>query len=218
MHLIMFDIDGTLVDSNHFDDRLFAEAIGEVLDIHINGNWEQFIHATDSGILDQIIEENDFSASSDQIHDEVKQHFIQLTENHLAQNTLSEIPGAAQLIQSLQARDDLKLAIATGGWEETARMKLHAVGINPDSFAFASCSDAPARTEIMEIAEQRALNHISPLSRVYFGDGSWDKKACEELNYRFIAVGERVEHRVRIDDFKDTEGVISLLTSVRDKK
>ena len=35
MHLVMFDIDGTLVDSAGFDSELYEEAVRSVLDVEI---------------------------------------------------------------------------------------------------------------------------------------------------------------------------------------
>ena len=57
MHLVVFDIDGTLVDSYEFDTALYADAIRRVLDTDIDTDWTRYTNATDSGILDQIIEE-----------------------------------------------------------------------------------------------------------------------------------------------------------------
>ncbi len=60
-------------------------------------------------------------------------------------------------------------------------------------------------------AEQRALGGACPPSRTYFGDGAWDKRACAELGYRFIAIGRKVEHDVRFDDFRDRDAVLACL-------
>jgi hypothetical protein len=63
----------------------------------------------------------------------------------------------------------------------------------------------------MQLAEQRALGGAVPASRTYFGDTAWDKRACAELGYRFIAVGRKVEHDVRFDDFGDRDAVLACL-------
>ncbi len=57
MHLVVFDIDGTLVDSYGFDAELYADALRQVLGIDIDTDWARYRNASDSGILDQIIEE-----------------------------------------------------------------------------------------------------------------------------------------------------------------
>jgi len=63
----------------------------------------------------------------------------------------------------------------------------------------------------MQVAEQRALGGAAPASRTYFGDAAWDKRACAELGYRFVAVGRKVEHDPRLDDFRDRDAVLRCL-------
>jgi hypothetical protein len=80
-----------------------------------------------------------------------------------------------------------------------------------DSVGFDTSSDANERTRIMQLAEQRALGSAVPASRTYFGDATWDKRACAELGYRFIAIGGKVEHDLRLDDFRDRDAVLRCL-------
>ena len=56
MHLIVFDVDGTLVDSKEFDDRLYELAVQTVLGIEIDNDFSRYQNVTDSGILDEIID------------------------------------------------------------------------------------------------------------------------------------------------------------------
>ena len=87
-------------------------------------------------------------------------------------------------------------------------MKLRAIGLGPEEFCLATASDAVSRIEIMRIAEQRALPVGRVGRRTYFGDGPWDKKACQELGYDFIAIGENVENPTRHPDFDDPEAIL----------
>jgi phosphoglycolate phosphatase-like HAD superfamily hydrolase len=57
VHLAVFDIDGTLVDSDEFDGRLYAEAIRTVLGLEIDRTWSTYNNVTDSGILNEILNE-----------------------------------------------------------------------------------------------------------------------------------------------------------------
>jgi hypothetical protein len=54
MHLVMFDVDGTLVDPAGFDAELYVEAVRSVLDISIGSDWNSYEHVSDSGILEQV--------------------------------------------------------------------------------------------------------------------------------------------------------------------
>ena len=127
---------------------------------------------------------------------------------------LREIRGATALLQELRARPDVRLAIATGGWAETALMKLAAIGLSLDDIGFASSSDAHERTKIMELAAQRALRGAVPTTRTYLGDGAWEQRASAELGYRFIAIGRALAHEPQFDDYLDRAAVLAELGRV----
>jgi phosphoglycolate phosphatase-like HAD superfamily hydrolase len=214
-HLVMFDIDGTLVDSMRVDSHLYARAVRETLggDVYIDETWRPYVHVTDGGILDEILAQHRFPAPLDPLRVEVKRRFIELVRGHLdaGGSVLREIRGATELLQELRARADVRLAIATGGWAETALMKLAAIGMSVDGIGFASSSDAHARTKIMELAAERALRGAEPTTRTYLGDGAWDQRASAELGYRFIAIGRALDHEPRFDDYADRDAVLACL-------
>jgi hypothetical protein len=124
---------------------------------------------------------------------------------------VAEIPGSAALLEALRGMRRVRLAIATGGWAETAQLKLRAIGVETEGLGFASASDAVARTKIMQLAEQRALRGTAATSRTYFGDGAWDKRASAELGYRFVAIGRGVAHEPRFDDLSDRAAILASL-------
>ena len=105
------------------------------------------------------------------------------------------------------------LAIATGGWEESAKMKLKAAGFDISGVVFSSCSDAMTRSEIMALAAFRAKQDTGVTfdRRVYFGDGEWDKMATNTLGYEFVAVGENVKHFTQIPNFVHYEAIFGKL-------
>ena len=103
------------------------------------------------------------------------------------------------------------VGFATGGWRETALMKLRSIGLMPDPSCLVSASDAVSRTDIMSLCERRVTHGRSPSRRTYFGDASWDKDACARLSFDFIAIGNRVEHQPRFDDFAKAHEILALL-------
>ena len=211
----MFDIDGTLVDSMRVDSHLYARAVRETLggDVYIDETWRPYAHVTDSGILDEILAQHRFEEPLDELRSSVKRRFVELVRDHLDAGTsiLREIRGATALLQELRARPEVRVAIATGGWAETALMKLAAIGVSVDGIGFASSSDAHERTKIMELAAERALRGVVPMTRTYLGDGAWDQRASAELGYRFIAIGRALEHEPRFDDYMDRDAVLACL-------
>jgi phosphoglycolate phosphatase-like HAD superfamily hydrolase len=213
MHLVMFDIDGTLVDSAGFDAELYAQAVEGVLGIAVDRDWDRYEHVSDSGILKQLLRASRFDGDRAALAARVQQQFVGLVRDYLRREpaVVREIAGAKHLVERLRSLAGVRVAIATGGWEPTARLKLQHVGIDVDGAGFASSSDARARTDIMRLAAQRALGGASFKRATYFGDGTWDRRASAELGYDFVAVGRGVPHPVAYDDLSDVEAILGQL-------
>jgi phosphoglycolate phosphatase-like HAD superfamily hydrolase len=210
LQLVMFDIDGTLVDSAGFDGELYARAVETELGIVVDRNWDVYEHVSDSGILAQLLRG---SADRDELAERVRRRFVALVRAYSEANpaAIREIAGAKRLLERLCAAAGVRVAVATGGWEETARLKLAHVGIDASKIAFASSSDAPARADIMQLAAQRAMQGAKVSRATYFGDGPWDRRASEQLGYDFIAVGSTVPHHTAFADLHDTDAIIAHL-------
>jgi len=213
MHLVLFDIDGTLVDSENYETELYSEAIEEILDTPFERDWIRYRNVTDSGILDEIIDKSGINADRRKIHERVKANFVEKITRHFDDNptAVQEISGAKPLLDKLCAERSCAVAIATGGWEETARLKLTGIGVDVDSIPLATGSDAISRIEIMQIAERRAVNGRTPQTKTYFGDRIWDKLASEALGYQFIAVGNAVSHSTQFPDLQAHEEIFRQL-------
>jgi len=213
MHLVMFDIDGTLVDSAGFDAELYVEAVRSVLNVAIDSDWNSYEHVSDSGILEQVLRRVRPASEHATLSARVQERFVALVADYVgrAPDAVREIPGAKRLVERLLGLPNVRVGIATGGWEPTAKLKLAHVGIEVERFGFASSSDARARTDIMRLAAQRALRGATYARATYFGDGAWDRRASEELAYDFVAVGGRVAHPIAYGDLRDTDTILSRL-------
>lgn len=196
----MFDIDGTLVQSYDFDSECFISAVKEVVGVNINSDWSSYAHVTDAGILNEILESKGIS-DRQAICSEVKNVFIHKIEEQININPVREIEGASFFLEHLKSINYIALSFATGGWYETATLKLQAAGIDFWDIPIASSNDHFDRVEIMKIAASRAAKDTA-YSCTYFGDGSWDKQACEQLDYKFVLVGKKVKHKPNIINFK----------------
>ena len=210
MHHIMFDVDGTLVQSNDFDTDCFVRAIEEVLNISIDSDWSKYRHVSGVGILDEIIHEDELKESKIAIKLKVKETFIRLISEYLESEPAKEVPGASLFLSQLSSIDDVTLSIATGGWHETAILKLQSAGIDVSDIPIASSNDHFSRTEIMRIAKSKAGKQHSGKC-TYFGDGVWDKKACNELGYNFVLVGKNADHNQNINDFQQIDEAMTFI-------
>ena len=209
---VIFDIDGTLVQSYDFDEQCFIDSIKTVTGLNISNDWQNYPHVTDTGILKTFIARQAPSYSLQDLEPLVKSVFIEKIDRHLNSSTVNQVAGAVEFLKYLNARDDVKLGIATGGWGETARAKLLSAGFDLEGIALRSSNDHYSRTEIMRlVAADIELNLKASIS--YFGDAVWDLKACQELGFNFIAVGSRLEHQQAITDFKDVDKAIEFISN-----
>lgn len=213
MHLVMFDIDGTLVETSNFEDRIFSQAVRSVLTGEIDKNWSNYKNVTDTGIIEEICKQKNLANQSKTILTDIQKAFVKLTTSYISSNpnSITEIPGALAFLNNLLQEPEVCVAVATGGWRETAFLKLEKIGVDAKSLNIATSSDSSQRTKIMEIAEYRAMGEKLSSSRTYFGDGDWDKRACDELGFDFIAIGEKVQHEKRFKDYSNPEPILKIL-------
>ena len=213
MHLIMFDVDGTLVDSTGFDETCFLKTAEFLFGFQISSDWDSYEYATDTGILNEIFDRYKIPGDRITLIQKFRNIFFELISEHIYSNPdcINEIKGAADFIKDLAQRENCRVAIATGGWEDTAKLKLKAAGIDITGCSFASSSDHFSREGIMKAAESMSFNGTQFESRIYFGDAYWDKKACENMDYRFILVGNRIEHEEFVQDYSNKDGLFRML-------
>jgi len=215
MNLFLMDIDGALVDSEHVGQECYTQAVQDVLGIHIDTDWSQYKNVTDAGVLDEIIIKYQVNKSRSLIHRQVENRYLALITAYLAEHPteVCQIQGAKDFIEQMRERKDTHIAIATGGWESAAKLKLRAVGIDVSNMTFASASDAMSRTEIMALAAFRAKQDsgVTFDRRVFFGDGEWNKYASQELGYDFVAVGNNVQHHNHIPNLVHYQAAFSQL-------
>jgi len=200
-HTIVFDIDGTLIQSFEFDEKLYIESVEQVTKLSFDGDWSLFPNITDSGILKTFWENRFDSELPETVYLQVKELFVQKIHDYVRGIKVKPVAGAIDFFETIKQCPNTSVAFATGGWRETAELKLTSAGFYISGIELASSNDHHVRSKIMQIAI-RDFNAKTP---VYFGDGEWDKRACEELGWRFIAIGDRTSHTHQLADFRDLE-------------
>lgn len=188
MHAVIFDIDGTLLESADVDDRLYRRAVETVLGpVRFRESLHHYDYVTDAGILAQVLLDNGLPSDPDPVH-EIREHFVGLVRDHIDDNgPFREIPGARDMLGALLGAEGVAVAIATGGWGASARLKLETAEFALDGIPIVSADDAWDRVEIMRIALERLGAEFDSVT--YYGDGPWDRAACERLGWDFVAVG-----------------------------
>lgn len=188
LHAVIFDIDGTLLESASVDDALYRDAVVSVLgNVRFRASLADYDYVTDAGILVQILEDNEITPVSGDIP-AIKSHFVASLRKHISDHgPFSEVSGAGRILESFHTSKEHSVAIATGGWRESAQLKLATAGLDRFGFPLSTSDDAFDRKEIMKIALDRLGSDFHSVT--YYGDGVWDREASLELGWQFVAVG-----------------------------
>lgn len=226
MNLAVFDIDGTLTVTDHIDDVCLVQALADAHAITgVSTDWAGYSHTTDSGITLDIFRERLNRAPEEAEVLKFKSHFVRLLEDYRAKDSslFAEITGAGSMLNRLNQESDWKAAIASGGWRDSAILKLKAAGIEANNYPSAFADDGYSREEILQSAISRSekfyqQKHFDRV--VSIGDGVWDVRTARNLGFPFLGIGagERKGKLRRagaahvIENFADYEKLIRYLT------
>jgi phosphoglycolate phosphatase-like HAD superfamily hydrolase len=191
MRLIIFDVDGTLTDTIAVDARCFLRTFVEVCDfVDVDPDWSRYKNATDAGIFHEVFLSRNGRPPAEIETTRFRDHLVRLFRYAAGEARFSAIAGAPQLLARLDQSGQYKVALATGCWRESARVKMASAGMDYDVYPSASADDAPDREAIIQLVVERAAARYRGLEgSVYVGDGVWDARACRTLGIPFIGIG-----------------------------
>jgi phosphoglycolate phosphatase-like HAD superfamily hydrolase len=195
MHLIVFDVDETLIDTGTVDSECFWQTAKEIFRLPSNyPTWvEGLKDVTGLGIVSQLCEQALARTISASEVDRFKARFVAMLEAAVRRNLkcIRAMPGAADVLAALRSTAGFEASIATGCFLPLAEFKLRTAGLLDPDIPLASCDDARSREEIMAISARKAgARHGRNFSAVtYVGDGVWDLQAAQGLGWNFIGVG-----------------------------
>jgi phosphoglycolate phosphatase-like HAD superfamily hydrolase len=191
MHLVIFDIDGTLTQTMKADEECFVRSLTEVFGFdNVNTDWSCYKHATDSGIFHEIHEARTGRSPSPFEISRFCQHFVELLTQVSSDSPFAAVEGAPLLLSRLADSAAHRVALATGAWRDSARLKMASAGLCYDDYPAASSDDAFDRESIIRLSMRRAAERYGRCSStVYVGDGVWDARACRNVGIPFIGVG-----------------------------
>jgi len=204
MPIALFDIDGTLTASNEIDSICFADAFRDVFGLYIDTDWNAYEHTTDRGIASEALVR--FGRAADEsaltIH---RTRFLELLSQRMT--SLDEIPGARAFVAELLARG-WRIALCTGAWSASARLKLSRAGFDFD-LPLASCDEDISREAILRRGIELAGGADDVI--VSFGDAPWDVRAAANLGLPFIGIGRWSGAREAFDDYRDVAATFAAI-------
>ena len=219
MALVVFDIDGTLTNTKAIDDFCFINSIRECWNCDLGDvDWNSYVNVTDTGLARDIFRSFFNREISEAEIMNLKNVFSEKITSSAKENSEAflEVKGAEDFVKELE-KQNIKIAIATGGWRVTAEFKLIKIGLKLENFPFSTSDDHYSRREILNRAIMKAqVGYRRDFDRIiYIGDGLWDYKTSCELKIDFIGIdclknGKLKEYGVKtvFEDFSDKDQII----------
>lgn len=189
MQLIIFDVDGTLTQTNNLDDRCFKQALENTFNVKPEYlSWTEFSHVTDQCIAEEFIEQHTGRKATTNDIQTIQDNYRQIIEKEKEQ--INIIPGANEFLELLKNKEQTQIALATGCWKISASIKLDSVGIDYSDIPFGNSDGILSREDIVKSAIKLSEEkHQCTFDQMlYFGDGSWDFKTCNNLNIPLIGI------------------------------
>lgn len=195
MRLVLFDIDGTLLNSGGLGRASMQHALAEVFGSPGNATY-RYDGKTDRQIVRETMRlEGHSDAHIDARLPRVTELYIDGLHAGVRSGKFNVRPhaGVPEILDALEARDDVVLGLLTGNIADGARIKLSAAGIDPARFRVnAFGSDHEDRPELPAIAQRRASEllglTIAGNRLVVIGDTPADIECGRSLGARAIGV------------------------------
>ncbi len=215
MNLVLFDVDGTLLDNSGADDARYVRAFDGAFGIRgIDTNWARYPNATDSCITRELLRGHLGRPATDAEIGRARDAYVAELRAAAAsgEHVAKPMRGVEDAFDELTSRG-WSAALATGGWRVSALFKLSHARLAAASLPGGFADDHLSREGIATIARGRAEAAAGRAATrvVYVGDAVWDVRACEVLALPFVGIakGERAD-RLRaagattvIEDFAD---------------
>ncbi len=216
MRLILFDIDGTLINAQGSGMRALRKAFQETTGLVFPD------HVRPAGMTDPLIIREAFRscavAGSEWIS--LEERIWDLYPGYLEQEMTTIclrtglLPGARQVVELLSQESGCRLGLLTGNLELTARLKLEPFGLNPYFPIGAYGSDCADRNRLPLIAVERANRHYGgefrPEETWLVGDTPRDIQAALSSGSKILAVATGPYTTVELEEFLPHQVLASL--------
>jgi phosphoglycolate phosphatase len=225
--LVLFDIDGTLLNSDGAGRRAIQRALVETF-----GTTGPEEHWFDGKTDPQIVVELMTLAGIERPVVEARletvfARYVEFLRDEIARpgHAATAYAGVPELLDALEAMDDVLLGLLTGNVKTGAEVKLRAVGIAPPRFRVGAFgSDHAVRAELPAIAQQRARalldREVSGRDIVVIGDTPADLTCGRGIGARAIGVAtgrysaadlRTHEPAAVLQDLRDTSAVVGAI-------
>ena len=223
MKILLFDIDGTLIDSGGAGKLAMETAIASEFGLGVPTMAIPYAGRTDRAIIADLLRHYDVEASPANV-ERILNAYLGHLPHCLKQRPGHALPGVRALLESLAVRSDVLLGLLTGNVEAGAVNKLTFFNLH-HYFACGGFADKwVERNDVARAARQRAELHLGrtideTVSLWVIGDTPHDVTCGRVIGARVLAVAtgshsvdqllsSQPDHVVA--DLSDTERILAL--------
>ena len=231
--LILFDIDMTLVETDHIGIDLLRDAGRSLFDPSFCIDGISFGGCLDPVIIAQMLVQNRVEPTQKNIRS-MRTRYHQGLKSEAAKSPIARpLPGALELVEACRSHPDIgAIGLLTGNYQETGTIKLQSAGFDTDVFLVNAWGDdsphpEPLRSHLPPVAIENFRtsnsNTIEPEQVVIIGDTVHDVRCAIENSCRVLAVatGHASAHELRdagadmvVEDLSDTVGILEWMTPI----
>lgn len=219
MYGVLFDIDGTLLQTGGAGKHAFAAAFAELFQVTEFSNNVPFAGRSDRAIVRDLMNLHDIESSTENWQ-RFENAYLKHLEVTLTQCDGEVLPGVIALLDTLQGVQHALPGILTGNTKAGAERKLKHYQL-ADRFDFGGFGDvSTSRDDIAQEAKEQAQAHASrDLTGVMvIGDTVHDVQCAQSINAFAVAVatgGATIDELAAsgpdllIEDLTDTEALLA---------
>jgi phosphoglycolate phosphatase-like HAD superfamily hydrolase len=218
---ILFDIDGTLIDSGGAGGRALNLAMEELTGIPAGFQGINFAGKTDLQIIREGVRSLGLH-SRDGLVESLADRYLARLRAEVSKGRGHVKPGVSELLSKLRGKGDFFLGLLTGNLEKGARIKLGHFGLNPFFRVGAYGSDEEDRNRLLPVAIRRLYEEEGVLVEykdcIVVGDTPRDVTCAVVHKSRCLAVAtgpyslealEETKADLVVSDLSDGERILS---------
>ena len=214
MRVVLFDVDGTLIDNGGAGGRALRRALADRYSLKDGTDGVRFDGKTDPQIVREILSQHSTEGlfSPDEMPSFFPIYLSFLREELSDSKEFRVLPGARELVGFLDRHQDFLVGLATGNIQEGAQLKLDRAGLG-SFFSFGGFgSDSEDRTELTRTAIERAHDlSKSQVEKVFVvGDTPRDIVHGKEAGATTVAVASGNYSQDTLEGYKPDLAVKSL--------
>lgn len=186
---LLWDIDGTLIDTRGAGVKPLSNAIERVLNQEVTMNRDYFAGKTDYEIIDYISRDLTSSSLSNQSVEEILDEYVQGLQSNLLKSPVRVLGKVNEVLNEMAQESHISLGVLTGNCMNGGRVKLKSGQIfdyfDPDISFFAT-KEWKSRESLVQLAASQCD------SVILIGDTPNDIEAARNCNQPIISISSGI--------------------------